>query len=209
MRREQETVQISTADVTPALGLLDEKSGVLDSTLLNTLDFTAKEPGRFAKTFRSGNLGGIRVTVNDPPEPGGAHLWSCAVQFPRKLDLPSAFARVGLDWVPWWAIGVGEVTTLVDKINHLQISGFCWPQVALPWFLKLHAAYADLDPAAPVTVVRTYKQALAPGHADIDDLGDLIHEVQALEYDEHYLALQYAEWKPREAEWRRQAFPNG
>jgi hypothetical protein len=184
--RDHDTPFVGAAGT--ALGLLVEQETDFMRHVVTRLDLTAEEPGRFGKLFKPGKLGPVSVSVREPIEPGGAHVWSCSAELPRKVEVDEAFARVGLDWVPWWAIPDEGLTHLIPKARRLSISGFCWPQVALPWFIRLHAAFTGVDPTAPFTLTRTF---------DVDH------------FDQHYLAEAYEAWKPREAEWRRQAFPNG
>jgi hypothetical protein len=213
MRRDQVSVQISTADITPALGLLVEQETDFMRHVVTRLDLTAEEPGRLGKLFKPGKLSPVSVQVREPIEPGGAHIWGCTAELPRKIDIGEAFVQVGLDWVPWWAIPDEGLTHLIPKARRLSISGFCWPQVALPWFIRLHAALTGVDPTAPLTLTRTFDVDHFDEDGAPDGLYDMVDEIRdefrEEAFDQHYLAEAYEAWKPREAEWRRQAFPNG
>ncbi len=189
--------KITAANVDAAIALAEpipESASV--SYQVTTLEFSAKEPSRFAKMFNSGD--GIAVTVDPSPAEGGAFLWSTQVRFPRGTDIEREFGRVGLDWPVWWAIP--DMTHLIEKARILDLVGFAWPELALPWFVRLHAAMAGVDALAPVVVTRNVKSPMRPEHRDIEDLGDLIDEVQESTMSDSLMQQAYGDWQTRAAE---------
>ena len=190
-------VKITPANIEAAIALAEpipESASV--SYQVTTLEFSAKEPSRFAKMFNSGD--GITVTVDPSPVEGGAFLWSTQVRFPRGTDFEREFARVGLDWPVWWAIP--DMTHLVEKARIVDFVGFAWPELALPWFVRLHAAATGVDALAPVVVTRNVKSPMRPEHQDIEDLDDLIDEVQESTLSDAFKQQAYGEWQTRAVE---------
>jgi hypothetical protein len=197
MSKGASTVKITAANVDAAIALAEpvpESASV--SYQVVTLEFSAKEPSRFAKMFSSGD--GITVTVDPSPVEGGAFLWSTQVRFPRGTDIDRGFARVGLDWPVWWAIP--DMTHLVEKARILDFVGFAWPELALPWFVRLHAAATSVDALAPVLVTRNLISPMRPEHHEIEDLDDLIDDVQESTLSDAFKQQAYAEWQTRAAE---------
>ena len=146
MSKGVSTVKITAANIDAAIALAEPiPESASGSYRVTTLEFSAKEPSRFAKMFNSGD--GITVTVDPSPVEGGAFLWSTQVRFPRGTDIEREFARVGLDWPAWWAIP--DMTHLVEKARIVDFVGFAWPELALPWFVRLHAAATGVDALAP------------------------------------------------------------
>lgn len=197
MSNESRSVRISVADVSSARALSEpvpeSRSG---SYHVTTLEISTKEPSRLGRMFKGSD--GISVTVDPSPVEGGAFLWSSQVKFPRGTDLEREFTRVGLNWPVWWA--VPDLTHLVEKVRHLEFVGFAWPELALPWFIRLHAAATGGDALAPVVVTRTVKAPLRPDHDRIDDLEDLIHEVQESTWSDAAKLHAYGEWQSRAAD---------
>jgi hypothetical protein len=190
-------VKITAANVDAAVTLAEpipESASV--SYQVTTLEFSAKEPSRFAKMFKGGD--GIAVSVDPSPVEGGAFLWSTQVRFPRGTDFPREFARVGLEWPVWWAIP--DMTHLIDKARILDFVGFAWPELALPWFVRLHAAATGVDALAPVVVTRTVKSPMRPEHLQTEDLDDLIDELQESTLSDSYKQQAYGEWQTRAAD---------
>lgn len=197
MSKDAGPVRITAANVQDALALAEpvpESASV--SYQVTTLSFSAKEPGRFAKVFRGGDA--ISVTVDPSPVEGGAFTWSTQVRFPRGIDFEREFARVGLDWPAWWAIP--DMTHLVEKARILDFVGFAWPELALPWFVRLHAATTGVDALAPVVVTRTVASPMRAQHEAIEDLEDLVDEVQESTLSDSLKQQAYGEWQARAAE---------
>ena len=197
MSNDGDPVKITAANVEAAVALAEPVAeSASGSYRVTTLEFSAKEPSRFAKMFKGGD--GISVTVDPSPVEGGAFLWATQVRFPRGFDAGREFARVGLDWPVWWAIP--DMTHLVEKVRILDLVGFASPELALPWFVRLHAAATGVDPFAPVVVSRTVKSPMRPEHDDIEDLDDLIDEVQESTLSDAMKLEAYGEWQARAAE---------
>jgi hypothetical protein len=197
MSKAASPVKITAANVEAAIALAEpipESASV--SYQVTTLEFSAKEPSRFAKMFNSGD--GITVTVDPSPVEGGAFLWSTQVRFPRGTDFEREFARVGLDWPVWWAIP--DMTHLVEKARILDFVGFAWPELALGWFVRLHAAATSVDALAPVVVTRHVKSPMRPEHDDIEDLEDLVDDVQESTLSDSFKQQAYGEWQARAAD---------
>ena len=190
-------VKITAANIEAAIALAEpipESASV--SYQVTTLELSAKEPSRFAKMFNSGDS--ITLTVDPSPVGGGAFLWSTQVRFPRGTDFEREFARTGLDWPVWWAIP--DMTHLVEKARIVVVVGFAWPELALPWFVRLHAAATGVDALAPVVVTRNVTSPMRPEHHDIDDLDDLIDDIQASTLSDAFKQQAYGEWQTRAAE---------
>jgi hypothetical protein len=196
MSKDSSPVKITAANVDAALALAEPVPEGGASYRVTSLEFSAKEPSRFGRMFKGGD--GISVTVDPSPVDGGAFLWSTQVRFPRGFDAQREFARVGLDWPVWWA--VPDMTHLVEKARILEFVGFAWPELALPWFVRLHAAVVGADALAPVTVSRSEKSPMRPEHDDIEDLEDLIDEVQESTFSDALKQQAYGEWQARAAE---------
>lgn len=191
------SVKVTAANVDAAVALAEpiaESASV--SYQVTTLEFSAKEPSRFAKVFKGGE--GITVNVDPSPVEGGAFLWSTQVRFPRGIDFEREFARVGLEWPVWWAIP--DMAHLVEKARILDFVGFAWPELALPWFVRLHAAATGVDALAPVVVTRNVKSPMRPEHDEIEDLDDLIDDVQESTLSDAFKQQAYGEWQTRAAE---------
>jgi hypothetical protein len=198
MPDDQDSVQISLADIGPAIPLAKP---IPEGTFykVTTLDFMAKEPSRFGRMFKGGD--GISVSVDPSPEAGGASQWYTQVRFPKGTDFNREFARTGLEWPVWWAIP--EMTHLIEKARILEFVAFASPELALPWFIRLHAAAAGADPNAPVTVVRSVKTPMRAEYDEIDDLDDLVDDVRSAEHSDALKQSAYADWKGRAAEQTR------
>lgn len=197
MPKDAAPVKITAANVAAAVALaapIPESASA--SYRVTTLEFSAKEPSRFGKLFKGGD--GISVTVDPSPVEGGAFLWSTQVRFPRGIDVEREFARVGLDWPVWWAIP--DMTHLIEKARILEFVGFAAPELALAWFVRLHAAATGADPSAPVVVSRTVKSPMRAEHDDIEDLGDLVDEVQQATLSDAVKQQAYSAWQLRAAE---------
>jgi hypothetical protein len=188
-------VRITAANVEAAVALA-EPVPESASYRVTTLGFSAKEPSRLAKMFKTGD--GITVSVDPSPVEGGAFMWSTQVRFGRGIDFQREFARVGLDWPVWWA--VPDLTQLIEKARIVQFVGFAWPELALPWFVRLHAAATGADALAPVVVTRDVKSPMRPEYDRIEDLGDLIDEVRESELSDSLKRDAYGEWQARAAE---------
>jgi hypothetical protein len=197
MSRGESPVKITAANVEGAVALAEpipESASV--SYQVTTLEFSAKEPSRFAKVFKGGD--GITVNVDPSPVEGGAFLWSTQVRFPRGIDFEREFARVGLEWPVWWAIP--DMSHLVEKARILDFVGFAWPELALPWFVRLHAAATGVDALAPVVVTRNVKSPMRAEHDEIEDVDDLIDDVQESTLSDAFKQQAYGEWQARAAE---------
>jgi hypothetical protein len=191
-------VKITAANIDAAITLAEPiPESASGPYRVTTLEFSAKEPSRFAKMFNSGD--GITVTVDPSPVEGGAFLWSTQVRFSRGTDIGREFARVGLDWPVWWAIP--DMTHLVEKARFVDFVGFAWPELALPWFVRFHAAVTGVDALAPVVVTRNVKSPMRPEHRDIEDLDDLIDDVQESTLSDSLKQQAYGEWQARAAEY--------
>lgn len=196
MSNDERSVRITAANVEAARALAEPISeSAMGSYRVVTLEFSAKEPSRFGRMFKGGD--GISVTVDPSPVEGGASLWAAQVRFPRGTDVGREFARVGLDWPVWWAIP--DMTHVVEKARLLEFVGFAWPDLALPWFVRLHAAATGGDPLAPVVVTRTVSSPMRPEHQDLEDLDDLIDEVQESTLSDAFKQQAYGEWQTRAA----------
>jgi hypothetical protein len=103
-----------------------------------------------------------------------------------------------LDWPVWWAIP--DMTHLVAKARILEFVGFARPELALAWFVRLHAAATGVDAFAPVVVTRSVKAPMRPEHDEIDDLDDLIDDVQRSTLSDAFKQQAYGEWQSRAAE---------
>jgi hypothetical protein len=197
MSQDSSSAKITAASVGAAVSLAEPiPESASASYEVTTLEFSAKEPSRFAKMFNSG--GGISVTVDPSPVDGGAFIWSTQVRFPKGTDFEREFSRVGLDWPVWWAIP--DMTHLVAKVRILDVVGFAWPELALPWFVRLHAAATGVDPMAPVVVTRHVKSPMRAEHDEIEDLDDLIDDVQESTLSDSFKQQAYGEWQARAAE---------
>jgi hypothetical protein len=197
MSKDPDPVRITAASVDAAVALAEpmpESASV--SYQVTTLEFSAKEPSRLGRMFKGGD--NISVTVDPSPVDGGAFLWATQVRFPRGIDFEREFARVGLEWPVWWAIP--DMTHLIEKARILEFVGFAWPELALPWFVRLHAAATGVDALAPVVVTRSVKAPMRPEHDDIDDLDDLIDELQESTLSDSFKQQAYGEWQARAAE---------
>ena len=190
-------VTITAEDITAAVPLAEPiPESASGSYRVATLELSDKEPSRLGKMFKGG--GGLSVTVDPSPVDGGAWLWATQVRFPRKIDVTSEFSRVGLDWPVWWAIP--DMTNLVEKVRILDFVGFAWPELALPWFVRLHAAATGVDPLAPVVVTRREKTMIRPDSDKIEDLEELVEEVQQEMFSDALKQQAYDEWQARAAE---------
>jgi hypothetical protein len=189
-------VKITVANIEAAVALAEPMPESSLSYHVTSLEFSAKEPSRFGRMFKGGDS--ISVSVDPSPVEGGAFLWSTQVRFPRGIDFEREFARVGLEWPVWWAIP--DMTHLVEKVRVLEFVGFAWPELALPWFVRLHAAATGVDAFAPVVVTRSEKSPLRPDHDDIEDLEDLVDEVQESTLSDSFKQQAYGEWQSRAAE---------
>jgi hypothetical protein len=197
MSNRADTVEITAANVAAAVALAEpvpESASV--SYRVTTLEFSAEQPSRFAKLFRGG--GGITVSVDPSPVQGGAFTWSTQVRFPKGIDFDREFARVGLDWPLWWAIP--DMTHLVESARILDVVGFAWPELALPWFVRLHAAVTGTDALAPVVVRRDVRSPMRPDYDEINDLDDLIDDVGESMLSDALKQQAYGEWQARAAE---------
>jgi hypothetical protein len=203
MGNEQQVVRITAADVTAAIALAEPTPERTGSRQVTTLDFMEKEPSRLARVFTRGGAGAMSVTVDPSPVPGGAYLWSTQVRFPR-IDLEAAFRRTGLEWPIWWAVGIGEMTNLIDKrsLRMLDFVGFATPELALPWFVRLSAAAAERDPLAPIVVRRTVRTPIDQEYDDVDDIEDLWIEAGRGLLSDAMKLEAYEAWQEREDEWR-------
>jgi len=197
MSNDVDHVKITAANVGPAVALAEPiPESASASYQVTTLEFSAKEPSRFAKMFKGGD--GIAVSVDPSPAQGGAFMWSTQVRFPKGIDFEREFARVGLDWPVWWAIP--DMTHLVEKARILDFVGFAWPELALPWFVRLHAAATGADALAPVVVKREVTSPMRPEYQEIDDLDDLIDDVGESMLSDSLKQQAYGEWQSRAAE---------
>jgi hypothetical protein len=160
------------------------------------LDFSAKEQSRLGRMFKGAD--GISVNIDPSPVEGGAFMWSAQVRFPRGIDVQREFNRVGLDWPVWWSIP--DMTHLVEKARILEFVGFAWPELALPWFVRLHAAVTGVDALAPVVVTRSERSPMRPDHDEIDDLDDLLEDVGESVLSDSLKQQAYGEWQARAAE---------
>ncbi len=153
-------MKITASNIEAAIALAEPiPESASASYQATTLEFSAKEPSRFAKMFNSGD--GITVTV-DPSIP--------------------------------------DMTHLVEKARIVDFVGFAWPELALPWFVRLHAAATGVDALAPVVVTRNVKSPMRPEHHDIEDLDDLIDDVQESTLSDSLKQRAYGEWQTRAAE---------
>jgi hypothetical protein len=197
MSKDPGSVKITAASVEAAVALAEPMpESATGSYRVTTLEFSAKEPSRFGRMFKGGD--GISVTVDPSPVEGGAFMWSAQVRFPRGIDFEREFARVGLDWPVWWAIP--DMTHLIEKVRVLEFVGFAWPELALTWFVRLHAAATGVDPFAPVVVTRDVKSPLRAAHDQVDDLDDLVDEVQESTLSDSLKQQAYGEWQARAAD---------
>lgn len=190
-------VEITAADVAAAVALAEpvpESASV--AYQVTTLDLSAKGQSRFGRMFKGGD--GISVTVDPSPVEGGAWLWSTQVRFPRGIQFEREFARVGLTWPVWWAIP--DRTHLVEKARILEFVGFARPELALPWFVRLHAAATGADALAPIVVTRSVKAPMRAEHDEVEDLDDLIDEVREATLSDSLKQQAYGEWQARAAE---------
>jgi hypothetical protein len=197
MSKDPGPVKITAANIDAAVALAEpipESASV--SYQVTTLEFSAKEPSRLGRMFKGGDS--ISVSVDPSPVEGGALLWSTQVRFPRGIDFEREFARVGLAWPVWWAIP--DMTHLVEKARILEFVGFAWPELALPWFVRLHAAATGVDALAPVVVTRSVKAPMRPETDEIHDLDDLIDELQESTLSDSLKQHAYGEWQARAAE---------
>lgn len=197
MSKDAGPVKITAANVAAAVALAEP---IADSASVSyqvaTLEFSAKEPSRFGRMFKGGD--GISVTVEPSPVEGGAFLWSTQVRFPRGIDFEREFSRTGLEWPVWWAIP--DMTHLVEKARMLDFVGFAWPELALAWFVRLHATATGVDPLAPVVVTHSVKSPMRPEHHDVEDIDDLIDGVQESTLSDSLKQQAYGEWQARAAE---------
>jgi hypothetical protein len=197
MSNDADPVEITATNVAAAVALAEP---VPESALIpyrvTTLQFSSEQPSRFAKMFKS--AGGITVSVDPSPVQGGAFTWSTQVRFPKGTDFEREFARVGLDWPVWWAIP--DMTHLVAKVRILDVVGFAWPELALPWFVRLHAAVTGADALAPVVVRRDVRSPMRPEYDEVDDLDDLIDDVGESMLSDALKQQAYGEWQSRAAE---------
>lgn len=129
------------------------------------------------------------------------------MRFGRRVDIDGAFRRAGLEWPVWWAVGQGDMTTLVEKISLLTFVGFAPPELALPWFVRLHAAAAGCDPLAPVIVVRRVASPMRSDVDEPDDLDDLLDDVRDSEHSDAMKRDAYESWLERAADWRERGSP--
>lgn len=194
-----QSARITATDVSAAVPLAQP----VEATTLSPwrrveLRISAVESSRLRRMFSGG---GIEIHLLPSPVPGGAFEWSTQVRFPRKLAVLDEFRRAGVEWPVWWAVGTGDMTNLVEKIPLLNFVGFAAPEVALPWFVRLHAAATETDPLAPVLVTRSVESPLR--NEDIDDLDDLMRDVNESMMSDRYKAEAYEEWLAREADWKR------
>ncbi|HSP28621.1 MAG TPA: hypothetical protein VLN74_08745 [Ilumatobacteraceae bacterium] len=197
MSNDAGPVKVTAANIEPAIALAEPvPESASASYQVTTLEFSAKEPSRFGRMFKGGD--GISVTVDPSPVEGGAFLWSTQVRFPRGTDFEREFGRVGLDWPVWWSIP--DMTHLVEKARLLEFVGFAWPELALAWFVRLHAAAAGVDALAPVVVTRSVKSPMRAEHEEIEDLDDLVDELQESALSDAFKQQAYGEWQARAAE---------
>ena len=197
MSNDAGPVKVTAANIEPAIALAEPvPESASASYQVTTLEFSAKEPSRFGRMFKGGD--GISVTVDPSPVEGGAFLWSTQVRFPRGTDFEREFVRVGLDWPVWWSIP--DMTHLVEKARLLEFVGFAWPELALAWFVRLHAAAAGVDALAPVVVTRSVKSPMRAEHEEIEDLDDLVDELQESALSDAFKQQAYGEWQARAAE---------
>jgi hypothetical protein len=89
---------------------------------------------------------------------------------------------------------------LVEKARILDFVGFAWPELALPWFVRLHAAATGVDALAPVVVTRNVKSPMRAEHDEIEDVDDLIDDVQESTLSDAFKQQAYGEWQARAAE---------
>lgn len=206
MGRDRPIVPISAADLRVALELAEPEPDEGSKEFTTSLDFMVKEPSGLGKVFRSG---GVELSVAvEPLVDGGPHYWYTDVRFPRRFDVHAEFARVGLEWPVWWA--VSEVTHLVDKtgLKQLSFSGFGAAEYALPWFVRLHAAIAGIDPSTTVFVRRSVERVGEAGdYRRVDSFWEFMYElnesIRKENTDERLKQLALEEWYEREAEWKR------
>jgi len=197
MSKDPGPVKITAANVEAAIALAEPApDSAIGSYRVTTLEFSANEPSRFGRMFKGGDS--ISVSVDPSPVDGGALQWYTQVRFPRGIDFEREFARVGLDWPVWWAIP--DMTHLIEKARILDFVGFAWPELALPWFVRLHAAATGVDPFGPVVVTRHVKSPMRPEHQEIEDLDDLIDDVQESTLSDSFKQQAYGEWQARAAE---------
>lgn len=189
------TATITATDVEAAIALA-EPVPESASYRVTTLEFAATGRSRLAKMFGAGD--GISVNVDPSPVDGGAFSWHTQVRFPRGIDFDREFNRVGLDWPVWWAIP--EMTHLVEKVRILEFVGFATPELALPWFVRLHAAATGVDALAPVEVTRDVKSPMRPHHDSLDDLDDVMDDVERSVQSDSLKRQAYGEWQARAAE---------
>jgi hypothetical protein len=195
MSKGSDSVTITAANVEAARAL-SEPLPESASYRVVKLEFSAKEQGRFGRMFKGGD--GISVSIDPSPVEGGAFMWSVQVRFPRGIDFDREFNRVGLDWPVWWAIP--DMTHLIEKARILDFVGFAWPELALPWFVRLHAAATGVDALAPVVVTRDEQSPMRPDRDEINDLDDLLDELGESMLSDSLKQQAYGEWQARATE---------
>ena len=92
------------------------------------------------------------------------------------------------------------MTHLVEKARILDFVGFAWPELALPWFVRLHAAATGADALAPVVVRRDVTSPMRAEYQEINDLDDLIDELGESMLSDSFKQQAYGEWQSRAAE---------
>jgi hypothetical protein len=191
MGDSEDRVRITAADVSAAVPLCEPvEEGTFGYRVVN-LDFSAKEPGRFGKMFGGGD--GISVSIDLPAVEGGVPIWSTQVRFERGLDADREFSRAGLEWPIWWAIP--DLSHFIEKARILQFTGFATAELALPWFVRLHAVVAGVDPLAPVVVTRSVSSPMrSNADREFDDTWD---DVAESEFSDDLKGIAYGEWQAR------------
>lgn len=82
MERDQQIVRITADDVSAAIPLAEPMPERIRSRQVTKLDVMEKEPSRFGRMFKAGRGGGISVTLDPFPVPGGAFEWATQTRFP-------------------------------------------------------------------------------------------------------------------------------
>jgi hypothetical protein len=196
MSRNDDVVRITAADVSAAVPLCEPVEEGIGWYRVTTLDFMVKEPGRLGKMFGGGD--GISVTIDPSPVDGGVPIWSTQVRFAKGTDIQREFSRTGLEWPVWWSIP--DVTHLVEKVRLLEFVAFATPELALPWFVRLHAAANGTDAAAPVVVARSISSPMRSGHQELEDFDDISDDVDSSMLSDELKKMAYGEWQVRATE---------
>lgn len=194
-------VEITADDVGAAMALAVPATDTAWSHKQTTLHFRARdEPSSGLGRLLGGGRGrGIAVHLDPSPVPAGPFIWSTQVRFPRGAGVAESLARAGVAWPMWWAVGQGDLTTLVERARMLVFTGFAGPALALPWFVRLHAAATGADPADPVRVSASVTSPLNPRLTD-DGIEDVIRLASDELHSDQLKALAYEQWQARATE---------